>query len=106
MPRAIGVSTVRVEVFLFPPLEEAAGRPRVVVEIEEPATIGAVLEALAAAYGVRLTLLLFPPGTRRPYPQWSFLVGERLLPGNGPDVLEQIISPGESLTILLPVSGG
>ena len=93
-----------VTVRLYPPLNDAAGREQITLAVAGQATIGSILERLAAQLGPDFRRYLYDD--EHIIPAWCVFVNGQPVQLNRPASLETGVSDGDELAILLNVAGG
>jgi len=95
---------VRVQVRLYPPLNNTAGVERLTLELEEGADLGDLVAVLADRFGEALRVHLYD--RRGIIPGWCAFVNDRPNPFNRPESLSLTLSEGDRVSFLLNLAGG
>lgn len=90
---------------LYPPLSDAAGAVEVRLEVNEPATLRNVVEALVARFGNGMRLHLFDTEGRI-IPSWAVFLNQRIVPFNQPGALEVPVKEKDEVSFILNIAGG
>ena len=95
---------MKVTVKFFALVRELTGKREEIVELDEQATVGALLARLVEEHGVKFREYIFDPVSNEPRGHLQFLMDGRnvaLMQG-----LDTVLKEGASLAILPPVGGG
>jgi sulfur-carrier protein len=95
---------INVRVHTAGPLRTAFGGGDVAVALEDVATVGDLLAALAGQSGEQVARYVTAPSSASPYPWVRVLVNGRDMTILGG--LEAAVADGDDVTILTPVAGG
>ena len=90
---------------LYPPLSDTAGAVEVRLEVNEPATLRNVVEALVARFGNGMRLHLFDTEGRI-IPSWAVFVNQKIVPFNQPGALEVPVKEKDEVSFILNIAGG
>jgi len=96
---------MELQVKLFPPLNNTAGRSRVGVSLEGEGTIQAVIDELVERYGSSFRRHLYDDQDRI-VPAWSVFVNEQPVQLNRRENLATPVADGDELTFILNIAGG
>jgi molybdopterin converting factor small subunit len=96
---------VDVRLRLYPPLSDTAGAVEVRLEVNEPATLRNVVEALVARFGNGMRLHLFDTEGRI-IPSWAVFVNQKIVPFNQPGALEVPVKEKDEVSFILNIAGG
>jgi molybdopterin converting factor small subunit len=94
-----------VQVKLFPPLNNTAGRSRVTVALAGEGSIQGVIDALIAQFGPRFRQHLYDDQGRI-VPAWSVFVNGEPVQLNRREHLLTPVDDGDELTFILNIAGG
>jgi molybdopterin converting factor small subunit len=97
---------VKTFVYLYPPLNNAAGKSRVEIALDDKNTIAGVIDELAKQFGPEFCKLLFDDRGLI-IPGWCARINQQPpLHFNQPDALATEISDGDEISLLLALAGG
>lgn len=96
---------MNLSVHLYPPLNGAAGRDRVQVALDDPATVGEVLNALVARYGAEMRRYLYGD-SNTVVPAWTAFVNDVPVQLNRDEALRTPVHDGDEIALILNLAGG
>lgn len=92
-------------VMLYPPLRNAAGRSQVSVTLEGEGTIQTVIDALVVQFGPQFRQQLYDDQDRI-IPAWSVFLNSHPVQLNRPEHLNTPVQDGDELAFILNIAGG
>lgn len=90
---------------LYPPLSDAAGAVEIILEVKEKATLGDVVEALAARFGADMRRHLFDTEGRI-IPSWAVFLNQKVVSFNQPGALNVPVKETDEVSFILNIAGG
>ncbi len=95
---------MKITVKFFALVRELTGKREEVIDLDDQATVRALLDKLVYEYGTKFRDYLFDPASKEPRGHIQFLIDGRnvaLMQG-----LDTVLKDGSSFAILPPVGGG
>lgn len=96
---------MELNVTLFPPLRNTAGRSRVSLSFEGAGTIQAAIDALVDQFGPEFRQHLYDDQGRI-VPAWSVFLNSQPVQLNRPEHLLTAVHDGDELAFILNIAGG
>lgn len=96
---------LKVIVRLYPPLNDIAGQDFLSLFIDPGATIGDLLSNLVSRFGEKFKKCLYEK-SEKIMPAWCIFINEKIIAIKDPNSLQEHLSDGDKISIILNLAGG